>query len=444
MTDVASQTLSPRHAHRQAKGRARSKYMAQQGDKKAGRRGEERTSSSFHAATRSTENLVRRCFIHSLGTYPFEILLILPLCFSFPAFIHSVCLRSPLPTFLSRKAGRQETSPILLIDPVLSVQTLTFQPPTHRHAIERKDPPNPFRGRLGAGAHAHLHGLGGHSCAGPCLDLGIRVRKVEEVIDRRVLCRVLLLCPGDVQPCPDIVEGVHQSHDVVEGVEGTGGHSKPLSSLGDSGVVDGLDVHPVGVEELVRGSLAESGVSHVDGHNVGGVVHHGQVLGLEHVLQLCDLQVLCLSLCRGLLQVTDGGSRSGSNHGRERSGEDEARRVGADSVHKFGGARNVPSEDSYSLSEGAIHDVHSVCCPDLLAHPCPSRSVHAHSMDLVDVRHGSVLLGQIAYGVDGGDGSVHRVDRLEHDQLGSVCRGSSQKFLEVLHVVVSKNLLLAF
>ena len=51
------------------------------------------------------------------------------------------------------------------------------------------------------------------------------------------------------------------------------------------------------------------------------------------------------------------------------------------------------------------------------------RAVEADRMDLVQVGHGAVVLGQVADRADRGDVAIHRIDALEGDQLRRFGRG---------------------
>ena len=52
-----------------------------------------------------------------------------------------------------------------------------------------------------------------------------------------------------------------------------------------------------------------------------------------------------------------------------------------------------------------------------------ARSVHADGVDLVEMGHRAVLLGEIGDLADRGDVAIHRIDQLEGDQLRPGTRG---------------------
>jgi hypothetical protein len=72
-----------------------------------------------------------------------------------------------------------------------------------------------------------------------------------------------------------------------------------------------------------------------------------------------------------------------------------------------------------------------------------ARAVHADRVHLVEIGHRAVALGEIADRFDRRDVAVHRIEALEHDQLGPVADRRRAAALEMRHVVVAEDLLLA-
>src|SRR5262245_62038761 len=68
-----------------------------------------------------------------------------------------------------------------------------------------------------------------------------------------------------------------------------------------------------------------------------------------------------------------------------------------------------------------------------------SRTRPAGGMDLVDVGHRAIALREITDAVHRRDVTVHRVESLEDDQLGSVNRLRGQQLFEMAEVVVAPN-----
>src|SRR5260370_35507791 len=69
-----------------------------------------------------------------------------------------------------------------------------------------------------------------------------------------------------------------------------------------------------------------------------------------------------------------------------------------------------------------------------------ARAVHANSMDLVEIGHRTIPLGDIANLCDGCDIAIHRIGRLEADELRPPRIGAHQAALKVDGAVVAKNL----
>ena len=64
-------------------------------------------------------------------------------------------------------------------------------------------------------------------------------------------------------------------------------------------------------------------------------------------------------------------------------------------------------------------------------------------MDLVEIGQGAIFLGEIANAGDRRDVAVHRVDALEGDEFWPIDIDIAQEVLEVTHIVVPENALLA-
>ena len=63
-------------------------------------------------------------------------------------------------------------------------------------------------------------------------------------------------------------------------------------------------------------------------------------------------------------------------------------------------------------------------------------------MDLVEIGHRAIPLGDIANLCDGCDIAIHRIDRLEADELRPPRIGARQAVLKVDGVVMAENLVL--
>ena len=107
-----------------------------------------------------------------------------------------------------------------------------------------------------------------------------------------------------------------------------------------------------------------------------------------------------------------------------------------------GVARDVAAERPVALGQRALDHVDPVGEPLALGDAAAARAVHADRVDFVDVGHGVVALGELDDLLDRRDVAVHRVEALEHDELGGRIR-RLQELLEMRDVVVPPHLLLA-
>ena len=121
--------------------------------------------------------------------------------------------------------------------------------------------------------------------------------------------------------------------------------------------------------------------------------------------------------------MADRDCRSGGDGRRQGGGEDEARRVGAHGVNHCGLSGDVAAQRAERLGERAFDDIDAVGEAVALGDAAATVAIHANRMDLVDVGHGVVLVGEVGDRLDGGDVAVHRIDALEHDQLGALAAG---------------------
>ena len=135
----------------------------------------------------------------------------------------------------------------------------------------------------------------------------------------------------------------------------------------------------------------------------------------------------------------DGGG--GGDGRRQRGGEDEAGRIGAHRVDHRGVAGDVAAERAERLGERALDDVDPVGEAFALGDAAAARAVHADGMDLVDIGHGIVFFGEVGDFPDRRDVAVHRIDALEHDQLGPLAPGRGEHAFEMGDVVVAEDLL---
>ena len=142
-----------------------------------------------------------------------------------------------------------------------------------------------------------------------------------------------------------------------------------------------------------------------------------------------------------LLEMADRNGRGGRDGRRQGGGEDEARRIGADRIDDRGRARDIAAKRAEGLGQRALDDVDPVGEAVAFGDAAAARAIHADRMDLVDIGHGVVFLGQIGDFGDRRDVAIHRIDGFEDDQLGPFPPGRAQQAFEMSDVIVPEHLL---
>ena len=152
---------------------------------------------------------------------------------------------------------------------------------------------------------------------------------------------------------------------------------------------------------------------------------------------------MALALEARAFEVPDRGSCRGTDRWWQRGGENETGRVAAHRVAKRRACRDIAAEAPEGLGERSFDHVQTPHGALELSLSAAARAVHSDRVDLVGIGHGAVARCEIADAVDWRHVAVHGVKRLEHDELRPVRAGGLQQFLEMAHVVVAEDLLLA-
>ena len=128
--------------------------------------------------------------------------------------------------------------------------------------------------------------------------------------------------------------------------------------------------------------------------------------------------------------VPHAGQRGRHGHRRQRGGEDEPRRGAADEVDHLGVAGDVAAVAAERLRQCALDDVDPVRHAVALADAAAVRAIHADRVHLVEIGHRAITRREVADRADRGDVGVHRIHRLEGDQLrrgGGAARNSASR-----------------
>ena len=88
-----------------------------------------------------------------------------------------------------------------------------------------------------------------------------------------------------------------------------------------------------------------------------------------------------------------------------------------DRIDDIGIRRDITAETAECLRERALDHINTMQRAFTGGDAGPARSVHAGRMDLIDIGHGAIALGEAADAVYRCYVTVHRVESFEHDQL---------------------------
>ena len=169
----------------------------------------------------------------------------------------------------------------------------------------------------------------------------------------------------------------------------------------------------------------------------------GKPAAFEDRLDAGGAVLVALALPVRGFQMADRGRGSRADRRRQRGGEDEARRVGADGIDHFGAAGDIAAEAAEGLGEGAFENIDAMHDAVAFGNAAAARAVHADRMNFIDIGHGAVALGEVADFGERRDVAIHRIKALAGDQLGPVGACGDQQFFQMRHVAVAENLALA-
>ena len=175
---------------------------------------------------------------------------------------------------------------------------------------------------------------------------------------------------------------------------------------------------------------------------MGFARHHGQPGRNEHGLDPRGAILLAIAFPLRHLEVPDRCGRAGADRRRQGRREDETRRIGPHRVDQVGACRDIAAEATERLGERPLDHVDPVHRAVARRDARARRPVHADGVDLVQISHRAVTLGEIADAGNRRRVAVHRIEALERDQLRPARRRTHQQFLEMDEVVVAPDLFL--
>ncbi|KAI7491309.1 5-aminolevulinate synthase [Hortaea werneckii] len=261
--------------------------------------------------------------------------------------------------------------------------------------------------------------------------------------------------PLDAQLIPDAVERLAEVVAVLLDVARGRGDSETLLADRNGGVVDGLDVNLVLLEQEIGCGLGNLGVADEYGDDVRRVRDDGDVHLSESALYSTSVELLEAAVALVCLLVLNGSL--GSSHGRwrEGSGEDEAWGKGTDSIDHLRRAGNVAADASVCFAKSSSDDVDAILNSSsrvpsigvglviqMFRDTGAAWPVHADCMNLVEESDGAVFIRKIADFFDRTNAAAHAVDALECNNLRYLWRKASKLCLKVLDVIVLEDHLL--
>ncbi len=245
-----------------------------------------------------------------------------------------------------------------------------------------------------------------------------------------------------IERFPDLDQRVAQGFDHHVGMERRRGDAQPLGALGHGRVVDRLDVDIVPVHQHVGGCLAGLGLTDNQRHDMGLGRHDRQTRFGQNLLGPFSLALMAGALVVRVLQMLDRRTGSGAERRRQGGGEDELGSIGPDGVDDRLLPGDVAAHGAEALGQRALDDIDAVGQSVAVGDAAAARSVDAHGMDFVDVGQGAIFLGEIGDLCDRRHVTIHRIDRLEDNELGARAVGGFEQFAQVSDVVVTEDLLL--
>ncbi len=170
--------------------------------------------------------------------------------------------------------------------------------------------------------------------------------------------------------------------------------------------------------------------------------HHRQAGCVKHRLDACGALLVALTLEARRFEVADRRGGRGADRRWQRGREDEARSIAAHGVADRRTCRDIAAKAAECLRERTLEHVDTPHYALLLGHTAAPRAVHADRVHLVGISHGAIAVSEIADALDRRDVAVHRIERLERDQLRPLGCGGPQQLFQMRHVVVAEDLLL--
>ena len=146
-----------------------------------------------------------------------------------------------------------------------------------------------------------------------------------------------------------------------------------------------------------------------------------------------------LAFDRACLQMADAGQRAGGHGRRQRGGEDEAGGETADEVADRRRGSDIAADDTECLGQRAFDHGQTMAHAFAVGDAAAARAIKANAVDFVEIGHGIIGVRDVAELRDRRDIAIHRIDRLERDQLRRVRIEVAQLALEIARIVMRED-----
>ena len=229
--------------------------------------------------------------------------------------------------------------------------------------------------------------------------------------------------------------------DVRVAMQRRGRDAQALKAARHCGIVDRLNVNPALLHQQVADEFALDGVAHHHGDDVAGIVQMGNPQAIKPLAHTLHTVAMALALGVRRLEVTHRLAGASRQRRRDRGGENEAGGEAAHIVAQRLGSGDVAAHDAVGLGERALDHREAMAKILALGDAAAARAVHAHGMNLVQIRHGVVTLGDVTDFRNRRDVAVHGVHGLEHDDLRARGIEVAQLALEVGRIIVTEDAL---
>src|SRR5262245_45908773 len=138
------------------------------------------------------------------------------------------------------------------------------------------------------------------------------------------------------------------------------GDAEALSTLGNSRIIDRLQVNAMIFEEGVGDPFASHRLTNDQGRNVTRIVEKRQPRAFETHLNRPDIAGVHSSFLLRDHKMVDRGERTRSDSGRQSRREDEGRRKTADRIYCEGIAGYIAADDTGPFGERALNNVDAI------------------------------------------------------------------------------------